>query len=42
MATDASLGERLCTAAHEKVVERFLADRHLEQYAELLGAMLGH
>ena len=39
--TDPALAHRLGEAAHRTVRSRFLGDRHLEQYAELLVSVLG-
>jgi len=38
---DAELAERLGSAAHARVLEEFLGDRHLEQYAELFSRLVG-
>jgi trehalose synthase len=38
---DAELRRRMGERGRERVVEQFLADRHLEQYATLLGGLLG-
>jgi trehalose synthase len=38
--TDPALANRLGEAAHRTVRSRFLGDRHLEQYAELLASVL--
>ena len=35
------LAERLGTTARERVLTEFVGDRHLEQYAELLGRLVG-
>jgi trehalose synthase len=37
---DPALGERLGTAARAAVLDRFLGDRHLGQYATLFGQLL--
>jgi len=38
---DAELAERLGSAAHARVLEEFVGDRHLEQYAELFSRLVG-
>jgi trehalose synthase len=39
--SDRARAERLAEHAREHVAQRFLGDRHLRQYAELLSALLG-
>ncbi|HNA98283.1 MAG TPA: glycosyltransferase [Marmoricola sp.] len=39
--SDSELAERLGAAGHERVLERFLGDRHLLQYGELFAKLLG-
>ncbi len=39
---DPATADRLGAAAHRRVVDRFLGDRHLIQYAEMFVAMLEH
>jgi trehalose synthase len=38
---DAELAARLGTAAHARVLEEFLGDRHLEQYVDLFSRLVG-
>ena len=39
---DPAYAARLGEAAHRTVVERYLGDRHLIQYADMFSAMLRH
>ena len=38
---DEELSRRLGTAAHSRVQDRFLGDRHLIQYVDLFGELIG-
>ena len=40
-ATDTGLAGRLGAAAHARVLEEFLGDRHLEQYVDLFSRLVG-
>ena len=38
---DAALADRLGAAAHARVLEEYVGDRHLEQYVDLFSALVG-